>query len=137
MDINRDGRNFRDSFAMAPFPSPGVQILHVTTRAALEAAELNPIQAWPGYHILFTLGAPRRLPPNPIPRPTFDGVPLTTISSAGMAITVASASRGATRVDPRHFRALHGLGDLETTSAALALEVWRVPVRPVQRNQRH
>ena len=49
---------------------------------------------------------------------------------------MASAALGAARVDPRSSCVLDGPGELEAWLAALPLEVWQVPERPILRNQR-
>lgn len=66
VEIQCDGGQFRDRFAIAPFQSTGGQTPHVTTQADLEAAVLNPKEGRLEYHISFPMSAP---PVVPLPIP--------------------------------------------------------------------
>ena len=90
------------------------------------------------HRILFPTGDPNRVRPNPIPRPSFEGLPPNQVYFPGGMGPVALAffASGANRVDQREFCLVGGRGDLEIAPAPLQLEVRGIDGRLAESGQR-
>ena len=126
--LDREDSKFRNRHAPQPPPSPETQSPQIPRPRDFEEAMRNPMESWPAYRITFPMGDPTRLPRNPIPHPTFEGVHPNHVFVRDEQDPVPRAlvASGAQRVDHWGLRVLGGGGLLATSLATLPFEAWRV-----------
>ena len=73
--LDREAGEFRNRYAVQSGPFPGTHFPQVSRQRDFEEAVNNPMGIWPAHQILFIVWKSARLPRNPIPRPTFAGIP--------------------------------------------------------------